>query len=93
LKKECRKRPDNAKEFLTSLISHPPTLINFDAFCSIVRIIKKAVIPFKSEQLQVALSDFIINHAKLYFPYIKNANPKQFKELLDLFEGIAVRQP
>lgn len=39
------------------------------------------------------LSDFIFRHARLYFPYLKHANPKQFQEFLNLFDRLAVRQP
>lgn len=34
-----------------------------------------------------------MKHARQYFPYIKHADPKQFKELLELFDGLSVREP
>lgn len=93
LKQKCRKQPNNTKDFLLSLLNHHPILINFHSFCVLVRTLKKVVVPLKNEECRQTLSEFIIKHGKLYFPYIRYASSKNFKDWLNLFSDLEVRSP
>jgi hypothetical protein len=76
---DCAKDIENAKQFLGELLAQPATRINFDAFCTIVRIIKRALLKHKDEEIRRMLTDFVVNQAAAYFPYLTHAQPAQFR--------------
>lgn len=94
LLKECKGSEQNLYAFLDTLNHEPTELINFHSFKKIARIIRKFVLRVKDEKTHLLFSDFLLKHAKVYFPYhITSIHVQHFKQYLELFEGIPVREP
>ena len=94
LRGKCRRQVEPTREFLASLVAHPPSTINFFAFTKVIRIIRRVVLPQKNKQLDEMLAEVVLRHGPLYFPH-SNAlqNQRHFRIYQGLLKDISVSQP
>ena len=93
LAKEC-KGIEKTTDILAALEATPRSSILFPAFCKMVRLFRRAIVPYKNEQFLRRLANYVASFANQYFASgTALLNNQQFDRFLKLFTGLNVEAP